>query len=207
MSVQRAAASGSGAVTPSAASDSESTGIDLEAAGTKYLTDYQISYRDGNDWKVITDSTTVPAYTTLRLTVYFGGISATELIKKGGLLYLNVPSLLQNPAVSSGNVTDNDGNKIGTITVSDNRINLQADINYLQKQLEEEKKDYTIENGQLTFTATPDPAMVRESSTQTLNLGPLKITISFDPDSDAKSGSLSLTPGCFPSGTNSNSGI
>lgn len=193
MSVQRAAASGSGAVTPSAASDSESTGIDLEAAGTKYLTDYQISYRDGNDWKVITDSTTVPAYTTLRLTVYFGGISATELIKKGGLLYLNVPSLLQNPAVSSGNVTDNDGNKIGTITVSDNRINLQADINYLQKQLEEEKKDYTIENGQLTFTATPDPAMVRESSTQTLNLGPLKITISFDPDSDAKSGSLSLS--------------
>lgn len=179
----------SAAITP--ASDSSNNGINLEAS-ENYIEDYQMSYRDGNDWKVITDSTIVPAYTTLRLTVYFGGISASTLLSKGGLLYLNVPSLLQNPAVSSGNVTDSSGNTIGTITVSDNRINLQANTDYLETQLKEEGIDYKIENGQLTFTATPDPAKVRENSTQTLKFGPLDINIQFDTDSDAKSGSLSL---------------
>ncbi len=186
--VAAAAATGSGINLAGSYSDSDGT--------TKnYITDYQLSYQNGNDWVTIAQSditTTVSMYTKLQLKVYFGGVSAQTLLNNGGVMYLDVPALLTNPTVTSGIVTDSTGTQAGTITVSGQRITLQIDTTYLQNKLNTEGTDYTLENGSLTFTATPDPEIVRKNYTQTIKVGPLDVTIRFDPDSDAQSGTLTL---------------
>ena len=70
-------------------SAADAEGINL-ADGT-YLTGYRLSYLDGNDYKTITSDTVVPVYTTLKMTVNFGGISAQGLLDKGGKLYIEIP--------------------------------------------------------------------------------------------------------------------
>jgi len=157
-----------------------------------YLTGYRLSYLDGNDYKTITPDTVVPVYTTLKMTVNFGGISAQELLKKGGKLYIEIPSVLSNPTVSSGIIKDDSGNQIATLRAEGQKLILQMDQKILQDTINQEGKDYTYNNGEISFIVTPDPAQIRTDTTQTLKLGNLDITIHFDPDFDAKSGSLTL---------------
>lgn len=158
-----------------------------------YLTGYQLSYQDGNDWVTVSDSSTaISMFAKLQFKVFFGNISAQNLYDNGGKLYLALPSLLTNPTVSSGAVQDANGNDAGTITAEDQRIKLQIDNKYLSDLLAKEGTDFKIQNGSLTFTATPDPEQVREGYTQHVKLGDLDIAINFDADSDAKSSDLSL---------------
>lgn len=195
---------GSNSSASAAVAAAAATGSGINLAGSysasdgttkNYITDYQLSYQNGNDWVTIAQSdttTTVSMYTKLQLKVYFGGVSAQTLLNNGGVMYLDVPALLTNPTVTSGIVTDSTGTQAGTITVSGQRITLQIDTTYLQNKLNTEGTDYTLENGSLTFTATPDPEIVRKNYTQTIKVGPLDVTIRFDPDSDAQSGTLTL---------------
>ncbi|MDD6675247.1 MAG: hypothetical protein PUE57_06295, partial [Lactimicrobium massiliense] len=158
-----------------------------------YLTRYQLSYQDGNDWVTVSDSNTaISMFAKLQFKVSFGNISAQNLYDNGGTLYLDVPSLLTNPTVSSGAVQDANGNDAGTITAEGQRITLQVDKTYLSDLLTKEGTDFRIQNGSLTFTATPDPEKVRDNYKQHVQLGDLDITINFDADSDAKSSDLSL---------------
>lgn len=173
--------------------NTESDGIDLADGTKQYLTSVQVSWLNGNDWQSISDGTSVPNGSRLRFTANFGGISAEELITKGSKLYLTLPFLLQNPSVSSNIVMDANQEEIGTITAEGNRIILQFRDGYLQEKKEAEGTSYTIKNGSLVFTASPDPEQVRKNYNQTLAFGPVNVTISFDPDSEAKSGSLILT--------------
>ena len=123
-----------------------------------YLTGYQLSYQDGNDWVTVSDSSTaISMFAKLQFKVFFGNISAQNLYNNGGTLYLDLPSLLTNPTVSSGAVQDTNGNNAGTITAEGQRITLQVDKTYLSDLLEKEGTDFKIQNGSLTFTATPDP--------------------------------------------------
>lgn len=158
-----------------------------------YLTGYQLSYQDGNDWVTVSDSsTTISMFAKLQFKVRFGGISAQQLYNNDGTLYLDLPPLLTNPTVSSGAVQDANGNNAGTITAEGQRITLQVDKTYLSDLLTKEGTDFKIQNGSLTFTATPDPEQVRKDYKQNINIGNLDITINFDADSDAKSSDLSL---------------
>lgn len=158
-----------------------------------YLTDYQLSYQDGNDWVTVSDSsTTISMFAKLQFKVFFGNISAQDLYNNGGTLYLKLPSLLTNPTVSSGAVQDANGNDAGTITAEGQLITLQVDKTYLSDLLEKNGPNFKIQNGSLTFTATPDPEQVRKDYTQNINIGNLDIKINFDADSDAKSSDLSL---------------
>ncbi|MDD6439165.1 MAG: SpaA isopeptide-forming pilin-related protein [Lachnospiraceae bacterium] len=157
-----------------------------------YLTGYRLSYLDGNDYKTITSDIVVPVYTTLKMTVNFGGISAQGLLEKGGKLYIEIPSVLSNPTVSSGIIKDDSGNQIATLRAEGQKLILQMDQEILQNTINQEGKDYTYDNGEISFTVTPDPAQIRTDTTQTLKLGNLDITIHFDPDFDAKAGSLTL---------------
>ena len=157
-----------------------------------YLTGYRLSYLDGNDYKTITSDIVVPVYTTLKMTVNFGGISAQGLLDKGGKLYIEIPSVLSNPTVSSGIIKDDSGNQIATLRAEGQKLILQMDQEILQNTIKQEGKDYTYDNGEISFTVTPDPAQIRTDTTQTLKLGNLDITIHFDPDFDAKAGSLTL---------------
>ncbi|MEE8808324.1 MAG: prealbumin-like fold domain-containing protein [Lactimicrobium sp.] len=159
-----------------------------------YLTtDYQLSYQDGNDWVTVSDSsTTISMFAKLQFKVRFGGISAQQLYNNDGTLYLDLPSILTNPTVSSGAVQDANGNNAGTITAEGQRITLQVDKTYLSDLLTNEGTDFKIQNGSLTFTATPDPEQIRDNYKQVVKLGNLDIAINFDADSDAKSSDLSL---------------
>lgn len=158
-----------------------------------YLTDYQLSYQDGNDWVTVSDSNTaISMFAKLQFKVFFGNISAQDLYEKGGTLSLDLPSLLTNPTVSSGAVQDANGNNAGTITAEGQRITLQVDKTYLSDLLTNEGTDFKIQNGSLTFTATPDPEQIRDNYKQVVKLGKLDIAINFDADSDAKSSDLSL---------------
>ena len=169
------------------------SGIHL-ADGTyqPYLTGYRLSYLDGNDYKTITSDTVVPVYTTLKMTVNFGGISAQGLLDTGGKLYIEIPSVLSNPTVSSGIIKDDSGKQIATLRAEGQKLVLQMDQEILRNTIQQEGKDYTYDNGEISFTVTPDPAQIRTNTTQTLKLGNLDITIRFDPDFDAKAGSLTL---------------
>lgn len=158
-----------------------------------YLTDYQLSYQDGNDWVTVSDSNTaISMFAKLQFKVFFGNISAQDLYEKGGTLSLDLPSLLTNPTVSSGAVQDANGNDAGTITAEGQLITLQVDKTYLSDLLTNEGPNFKIQNGSLTFTATPDPEQVRKGYIQTIKLGDLDIKINFDADSDAKASDLSL---------------
>lgn len=171
-------------------SAADAEGINL-ADGT-YLTGYRLSYLDGNDYKTITSDTVVPVYTTLKMTVNFGGIRAQELLDKSGKLYIEIPSVLSNPTVSSGIIKDDSGKQIATLRAEGQKLVLQMDQEILRNTIQQEGKDYTYDNGEISFTVTPDPAQIRTNTTQTLKLGNLDITIRFDPDFDAKAGSLTL---------------
>lgn len=171
-------------------SAADAEGINL-ADGT-YLTGYRLSYLDGNDYKTITSDTVVPVYTTLKMTVNFGGIRAQELLNKSGKLYIEIPSVLSNPTVSSGIIKDDSGKQIATLRAEGQKLVLQMDQEILRNTIQQEGKDYTYDNGEISFTVTPDPAQIRTNTTQTLKLGNLDITIRFDPDFDAKAGSLTL---------------
>ena len=92
-----------------------------------YLTGYRLSYLDGNDYKTITSDIVVPVYTTLKMTVNFGGISAQGLLDKGGKLYIEIPSVLSNPTVSSGIIKDDSGNQIATLRAEGQKLILQMD--------------------------------------------------------------------------------
>jgi len=60
-----------------------------------YLTGYQLSYQDGNDWITVSDSNTaIFMFAKLQFKVFFGNISAQNLYNNGGTLYLDLPSLL-----------------------------------------------------------------------------------------------------------------
>ena len=60
-----------------------------------YLTGYQLSYQDGNDWITVSDSNTaISMFAKLQFKVFFGNISAQNLYNNGGTLYLDLPSLL-----------------------------------------------------------------------------------------------------------------
>lgn len=158
-----------------------------------YLTRYQLSYQDGNDWVTVSDSNTaISMFAKLQFKVFFGNISAQDLYEKGGTLSLDLPSLLTNPTVSSGAVQDANGNDAGTITAEGQRITLQVDKKYLSDLLEKEGPNFKIQNGSLTFTVTPDPEKVRDNYNQVVTLGNLDIKINFDADSDAKASDLSL---------------
>ncbi|WP_108774635.1 hypothetical protein [Lactimicrobium massiliense] len=172
--------------------DPSTTGLDLGSGD--YVTGYQLSYQDGNDWVTVSDNTTkISMFTKVKMNVYFGNISATTLKETyGGKLYLDVPSILSNPTVSSGDVQDSSGNYVGSLIVDGQRITLAIDETYLSNQLKNEGKDFLIQNGSLTFTATPDPTQIRDKYTQQIKIGKLDVTINFDPDSDAKSSDLSL---------------
>lgn len=171
-------------------SAADAEGINL-ADGT-YLTGYRLSYLDGNDYKTITSDTVVPVYTTLKMTVNFGGISAQELLDQSGKLYIEIPSVLSNPTVSSGIIKDDSGKQIATLRAEGQKLVLQMDQEILRNTIQQEGKDYTYDNGEISFTVTPDPAQIRTNTTQMLKLGNLDITIRFDPDFDAKAGSLTL---------------
>ncbi|MGN0363845.1 MAG: prealbumin-like fold domain-containing protein [Bilifractor sp.] len=171
-----------------------------DASGTTkyFLSDYRLSYLSDNDWVTVDHNDTetkISAYTRLKLDVYFGGISARDLqTKYGNKLYIDIPadSVLTNPTVTSGIVQDANGDNAGTIAVSGNRITLTVDSDYLSQKLDKEGTDFIIQNGSLTFYATPDPEKVRKESTQHVKMGHLDVVINFDPDSDAQSASLTL---------------
>ncbi|MGN1388162.1 MAG: hypothetical protein ACI4WR_00780, partial [Bulleidia sp.] len=183
------------------------TGINLNGT-TSYITGAQVSWQNGSSWTDVSSDTSIPLNVPFRITVTFSGISTRDLKENhGGILYYDIPSLLTDPYFASNTIV-NGSEEAGTITASDSgdRITLALKTDYLNKILENDGENSTIQNASFTFMATPDPDQVRKNYTQTLTIGDTSFNLSFDKEYDAKNGTLTLTkssPAYVEDGTNS----
>ena len=173
----------------------DSTGINLseKADGkSRYITGAQISWQNGSSWTPVSSETLIPLNTPFRITVYFSGISTKELRDNySGILYYDIPSLLKDPYFASNKIM-NGSEEAGTISASGNRITIQVNSDYLDKIINQDGDNSTIQNASFTFMATPDPDQVRQNYTQTLVIGDVSTELRFNSDYDSENGNLTL---------------
>ena len=173
----------------------DSTGINLsekEDGKSRYITGAQISWQNGSSWTPVSFETLIPLNTPFRITVNFSGISTKELRDNySGILYYDIPSLLKDPYFASNKIM-NGSEEAGTISASGNRITIQVNSDYLDKIINQDGDNSTIQNASFTFMATPDPDQVRQNYTQTLVIGDVSTELRFNSDYDSENGTLTL---------------
>ena len=163
---------------------------------SNYITGATLFYRKaaGEEWITVTDGVVIPGDAKLKLTANFANVPLSDLLANGGVLQFELPQLLLDPA-KDGDMTDENGEIIGTVSVENGILTIDFDDEWLQVQ---NTNNVTVISGSFNVSSRVDPAALDDDSKGTLVLGDVTIIAQFEEDIAAKNGTVALTKSVSP---------
>ncbi|MGM9584714.1 MAG: SpaA isopeptide-forming pilin-related protein [Faecousia sp.] len=163
---------------------------------SNYITGATLFYREvaGEEWITVTDGVVIPGDAKLKLTANFANVPLSDLLANGGVLQFELPQLLLDPA-KDGDMTDENGEKIGTVSVENGILTIDFDDEWLQVQ---NANNVTVISGSFNVSSRVDPAALDDEGKGKLVLGDVTIIAQFEEDIAAKNGTVALTKSVSP---------
>ena len=163
---------------------------------SNYITGGTLFYRKaaGEEWITVTDGVVIPGDARLKLTVNFANVPLPDLLANGGVLQFKLPQLLLDPA-KDGDMTDENGEIIGTVSVENGILTIDFDDEWLQVQ---NANNVTVISGSFNVSSRVDPAALDDEGKGKLVLGDVTIITQFEEDIAAKNGTVALTKSVSP---------
>ena len=163
---------------------------------SNYITGATLFYREaaGEEWITVTDGVVIPGDAKLKLTANFANVPLSDLLANGGVLQFELPQLLLDPA-KDGDMTDENGEIIGTVSVENGILTIYFDDEWLQVQ---NANNVTVISGSFNVSSRVDPAALDDESKGKLVLGDVTIIAQFEEDIAAKNGTVALTKSVSP---------
>lgn len=163
---------------------------------SNYITGATLFYREaaGEEWITVTDGVVIPGDAKLKLTANFANVPLSDLLANGGVLQFELPQLLLDPA-KDGDMTDENGEIIGTVSVENGILTIDFDDEWLQVQ---NAKNVTVISGSFNVSSRVDPAALDDKGKGKLVLGDVTIIAQFEEDIAAKNGTVALTKSVSP---------
>lgn len=163
---------------------------------SNYITGATLLYREaaGEEWITVTDGVVIPGDAKLKLTANFANVPLSDLRANGGVLQFELPQLLLDPA-KDGDMTDENGEKIGTVSVENGILTIDFDDEWLQVQ---NANKVTVISGSFNVSSRVDPAALDDEGKGKLVLGDVTIIAQFEEDIAAKNGTVALTKSVSP---------
>lgn len=175
----------------------ENSGNSVEPVDvSNYITGATLFYReaDGEEWITVTDGVVIPGDAKLKLTANFANVPLPDLLANGGVLQFELPQLLLDPA-KDGDMTDENGEIIGTVSVENGILTIDFDDEWLQEQ---NANNVTVISGSFNVSSRVDPAALDDEGKGKLMLGDVTIIAQFEEDIAAKNGTVALTKSVSP---------
>ena len=163
---------------------------------SNYITGATLFYREaaGEEWITVTDGVVIPGDAKLKLTANFANVPLSDLLANGGVLQFELPQLLLDP-VKDGDMTDENGEIIGTVSVENGILTIDFDDEWLQVQ---NANNVTVISGSFNVSSRVDPAALDDEGKGKLVLGDVTIIAQFEEDIAAKNGTVALTKSVSP---------
>ena len=163
---------------------------------SNYITGATLFYREaaGEEWITVTDGVVIPGDAKLKLTANFANVPLSDLLANGGVLQFELPQLLLDPA-KDGDMTDENGEIIGTVSVENGILTIDFDDEWLQVQ---NANNVTVISGSFNVSSRVDPASLDDEGKGKLVLGDVTIIAQFEEDIAAKNGTVALTKSVSP---------
>lgn len=163
---------------------------------SNYITGATLFYREaaGEEWITVTDGVVIPGDAKLKLTANFANVPLSDLLANGGVLQFELPQLLLDPA-KDGDMTDENGEIIGTVSVENGILTIYFDDEWLQVQ---NANNVTVISGSFNVSSRVDPAALDDEGKGKLVLGDVTIITQFEEDIAAKNGTVALTKSVSP---------
>ena len=163
---------------------------------SNYITGATLFYREaaGEEWITVTDGVVIPGDAKLKLTANFANVPLSDLLANGGVLQFELPQLLLDPA-KDGDMTDENGEIIGTVSVENGILTIDFDDEWLQVQ---NANNVTVISGSFNVSSRVDPAALDDEGKGKLVLGDVTIIAQFEEDIAAKNGTVALTKSVSP---------
>ena len=163
---------------------------------SNYITGATLFYREaaGEEWITVTDGVVIPGDARLKLTANFANVPLSDLLANGGVLQFKLPQLLLDPA-KDGDMTDENGEIIGTVSVENGILTIDFYDEWLQVQ---NANNVTVISGSFNVSSRVDPAALDDESKGKLVLGDVTIIAQFEEDIAAKNGTVALTKSVSP---------
>ena len=163
---------------------------------SNYITGATLFYREaaGEEWITVTDGVVIPGDAKLKLTANFANVPLSDLLANGGVLQFELPQLLLDPA-KDGDMTDENGEIIGTVSVENGILTIDFDDEWLQVQ---DANNVTVISGSFNVSSRVDPAALDDEGKGKLVLGDVTIIAQFEEDIAAKNGTVALTKSVSP---------
>ena len=163
---------------------------------SNYITGATLFYREaaGEEWITVTDGVVIPGDAKLKLTANFANVPLSDLLANGGVLQFELPQLLLDPA-KDGDMTDENGEIIGTVSVENGILTIDFDDEWLQVQ---NANNVTVISGSFNVSSRVDPATLDDEGKGKLVLGDVTIIAQFEEDIAAKNGTVALTKSVSP---------
>ena len=163
---------------------------------SNYITGATLFYREaaGEEWITVTDGVVIPGDAKLKLTANFANVPLSDLLANGGVLQFELPQLLLDPA-KDGDMTDENGEKIGTVSVENGILTIDFYDEWLQVQ---NTNNVTVISGSFNVSSRVDPAALDDEGKGKLVLGDVTIIAQFEEDIAAKNGTVALTKSVSP---------
>ena len=175
----------------------ENSGNSVEPVDvSNYITGATLFYREaaGEEWITVTDGVVIPGDAKLKLTANFANVPLPDLLANGGVLQFELPQLLLDPA-KDGDMTDENGEIIGTVSVENGILTIDFDDEWLQVQ---DANNVTVISGSFNVSSRVDPAALDDEGKGKLVLGDVTIIAQFEEDIAAKNGTVALTKSVSP---------
>ena len=175
----------------------ENSGNSVEPVDvSNYITGATLFYREaaGEEWITVTDGVVIPGDAKLKLTANFANVPLSDLLANGGVLQFELPQLLLDPA-KDGDMTDENGEIIGTVSVENGILTIDFDDEWLQVQ---NANNVTVISGSFNVSSRVDPAALDDEGKGKLVLGDVTIIAQFEEDIAAKNGTVALTKSVSP---------
>ena len=163
---------------------------------SNYITGATLFYREvaGEEWITVTDGVVIPGDARLKLTANFANVPLSDLLANGGVLQFELPQLLLDPA-KDGDMTDENGEIIGTVSVENGILTIDFYDEWLQEQ---NANNVTVIRGSFNVSSRVDPAALDGECKGKLVLGDVTIIAQFEEDIAAKNGTVALTKSVSP---------
>ena len=175
----------------------ENSGNSVEPVDvSNYITGATLFYREaaGEEWITVTDGVVIPGDAKLKLTANFANVPLPDLLANGGVLQFELPQLLLDPA-KDGDMTDENGEIIGTVSVENGILTIDFDDEWLQVQ---DANNVTVISGSFNVSSRVDPAALDDEGKGKLVFGDVTIIAQFEEDIAAKNGTVALTKSVSP---------
>lgn len=159
---------------------------DSELDLTPYITGSELTYAKAgsSNYQAITDSTTdIPVDASFSLKVYYADIPSEDLKNNNNSVTFKLPELFKNATIMDDSLLDAEGNRVGTLSISDDIITMTFTDDHLRLDKI---------TGNFSVNATADRETVKNTPTQTVTIGDKEYTLDFEKNSDSRLGTLTV---------------